>query len=59
MERGFEDCREIKVKNDEVLMGYTNVVGGYYYPVKRAGLAESIDVTSMFEGDRVSSLSFI
>jgi hypothetical protein len=34
------------------------VTGGYYFPIKRAGLAENIDVTSMFEGDRVSNLSF-
>ena len=58
MEQGYESCREVKTKNDNILMGYSNVVGTYYYPVKRAGLAENVDITSMFEGDRVSNLSF-
>ncbi|MBR2622498.1 MAG: DUF1090 family protein, partial [Clostridia bacterium] len=58
MERGFDDCREIKIKIDNILMGDSNVTGGYYYPIKRTGLAESIDVMSVFEGDRVSNLSF-
>jgi hypothetical protein len=58
MERGFEECREVKIKIDNILMGDSNVTGGYYYPIKRTGLAESIDVMSVFEGDRVSNLSF-
>jgi hypothetical protein len=58
MERGFDDCREVKIPVDIVLYGESNVTGGYYYPVKRTGLAESIDVMSVFEGDRVSNLSF-
>jgi hypothetical protein len=58
MERGLEECREVKIKIDNILMGDSNVTGGYYFPIKRAGLAESIDVVSMFEGDRVSNLSF-
>jgi hypothetical protein len=56
-ERIMERCRDYKVDVDEILYGESNVTGGYYYPVKRAGLAESVDVTSMFEGDRVSNLS--
>lgn len=58
MERGYEACREVKIEKDNILMGYSNVVGGYYCPVKRAGLAENVDIMSMFEGDRVTNLSF-
>ena len=57
MEKGFEKCREIKVKIDNILQGYSNVVDGYYFPIKRTGLAEHVDMMSAFEGDRVSSLS--
>ncbi len=57
MERAYEACREIKVKIDEILQGYSNVTGGYYYPIKRTGLAENVDAYTGFEGDRVSNLS--
>ena len=58
MERGYEACREVKIKIDMILKNDSNVVSGYYYPTRRTGLAESVDVMSMFEGDRVSNLSF-
>ena len=58
MERGYEACREVKIEKDNILMGDSNVVGGYYCPVRRAGLAENVDIMSMFEGDRVTNLSF-
>ena len=53
----MEVCRDHKVAVDKILYDESNVTGGYYYPVKRAGLAENVDVMSMFEGDRVSNLS--
>lgn len=53
----MEKCRDYKVAVDEILQGASNVTGGYYYPVKRIGLAENVDTMSMFEGDRVSNLS--
>ena len=53
----MEKCRDYKVNVDMALQGETNVTGGYYYPAKRAGLAENVDSMSMFEGDRVSNLS--
>lgn len=57
MERGYEACREVKVKIDEVVQGYTNVTGGYYYPIRRTGLAENVDAYTGFGGDRVTNLS--
>jgi hypothetical protein len=57
MERAFEQCRDVKVKIDEIVQGYSNVTGGYYYPIKRTGLAENVDAYTGFEGDRVTNLS--
>ncbi len=57
MEKILERCREIKVKIDEIVQGYSNVTGGYYFPIKRTGLAENVDAWTGFEGDRVSNLS--
>jgi hypothetical protein len=57
IEKIMEKCRDYKVAVDEILQGESNVTGGYYYPVKRTGLAENVDTMSMFEGDRVSNLS--
>lgn len=57
MEKIFEQCREVKVKIDEIVQGYSNVTGGYYFPIKRTGLAENVDAWTGFEGDRVSNLS--
>ena len=57
MERGMDAAREIKVKIDEIIQGYSNVTGGYYFPIRRTGLAENVDSFTGFEGDRVSNLS--
>ena len=57
MERGLDKCRDIKIEIDNILQGDSNVTGGYYFPIKRTGLAESVDTMSVFEGDRVSNLS--
>ena len=57
MERGLDKCRDIKIEIDNILQGDSNVTGGYYFPIKRTGLAESVDTMSAFEGDRVSNLS--
>lgn len=57
MEKTLEDCRDVKVKIDEIVQGYSNVTGGYYFPIRRTGLAENVDAWTGFEGDRVSNLS--
>ncbi|MBQ5362314.1 MAG: hypothetical protein IIU63_03110, partial [Clostridia bacterium] len=57
MEKTLEQCRDVKVRIDEIVQGYSNVTGGYYFPIKRTGLAENVDAFTGFEGDRVSNLS--
>ena len=57
MEKTLEQCRDVKVRIDEIVQGYSNVTGGYYFPIKRTGLAENVDAWTGFEGDRVSNLS--
>ncbi len=56
-EKILEQCRDVKIKIDEIVQGYSNVTGGYYFPIRRAGLAENVDAWTGFEGDRVSNLS--
>lgn len=57
MEKTLEQCRDVKVEIDQIVQGYSNVTGGYYFPIKRTGLAENVDAFTGFEGDRVSNLS--
>lgn len=38
-----EQCKEAKRKTDMVRMGYSNVLEGYYIPIKRAYMAKNID----------------
>lgn len=38
-----EQCKEAKRKTDMVRMGYSNVLEGYYIPIKRAYMTKNID----------------
>lgn len=59
VENAYEECKKLKQKRDETKLGFSNVIDGYYYPIKRAFIAKSVDVDSAFFGnDRVSNLSF-
>lgn len=54
-----EDCKKLKSERDKTRLGYSNVVDDYYIPIRRAYIAQSVDVDSLqFELDRVSNLSF-
>ena len=58
MERAFEGCRKLKIDVDMALQHFTNVDNSdYYFPIRRSQIAQNVDMFSMFEGDRVSSLS--
>ena len=49
----------MKSERDKTRLGYSNVVDDYYIPIRRAYIAQSVDVDSLqFELDRVSNLSF-
>lgn len=54
----FEKCREMKKETDLRRSGYTNVESGFYYPIKRANVARSIDVSYMDESLSVNRQSF-
>ena len=58
LEKQFEKCKEYKKERDIAMRGYSNVVDGYYYPIKRYNVAKSIDTNNFFGDDRVSNLSF-
>lgn len=54
-----EDCKKLKSERDKTRLGYSNIVDDYYIPIRRAYIAQSVDVDSLqFELDRVSNLSF-
>lgn len=54
-----EDCKEAKKKTDILRRGYTNVLEGYYVPIRRDGVARSIDTHPMYEELRgISNASF-
>lgn len=57
-QRAFEKCREMKKETDLRRNGYTNVESGFYYPIKRANVARSIDVSYMDESLSVNRQSF-
>lgn len=60
LEKAFNvDARELKSKTDLQRFGYTNATLDYYYPIRRAHTAKSIDSSSFFEEmDRVSNASY-
>lgn len=52
------DARRLKMERDIARQGFTNVSDGYYYPIKRANTAKSVDSDIQDEIDRVSNASF-
>ena len=59
LEKGYGyDLRALKAERDMARQGFTNVTMGYYYPIRRADIAKSIDVSAYSELDRVSNASF-
>lgn len=57
LERAFEAAGKLKMERDIQRMGYSNLTGGYYFPIVRANSAKSID-SAEAELDRVSNASF-
>jgi hypothetical protein len=53
-----EDARNLKAERDKEKFGFTNVLEDYYYPIRRANTAKSVDTSYTAELDRVSSASF-
>lgn len=54
-----EQCKNAKADADMKMRGYTNIIDGYYYPIMREGIADSVDTSTMFEvQNRVSNASF-
>ncbi len=52
------EARQLKVNRDLERNGFTNVEDGYYYPIRRANTATSVDKEMQGEIDRVSNASF-
>lgn len=54
-----EYCKEAKRKTDMVRNGYSNVLEGYYVPIRRADIAKNVDTSSYLdEVNRASNASF-
>jgi len=54
-----EDCKEAKRKTDILRKGYSNVLEGYYVPIRRAYIAQNVDQSTFAdEMNRVSNASF-
>lgn len=54
-----EDARKLKADRDMQRLGYTNATTDYYYPIKRAYIAQNVDVSdAQAEYERVSNASF-
>lgn len=59
LEDGYNNgTRNLKAERDLEKYGFTNVLDEYYYPIRRANTAKSIDSSFTAEMDRVSSASF-
>jgi hypothetical protein len=58
VEKVYEACKVLKAQRDFAKYGTTNVIDGYYVPIKRYGRAISVDTDMREELDRVSRLSF-
>ena len=56
VERIFnEDCKKAKSETDMARMGYTNILEGYYVPIRRASIAYNVEKQSY--RDEVASVS--
>ena len=54
-----QDCKKLKSDTDLARMGYTNALEDFYFPIRRANLAQDIDQQTFFdEMSRVSNASF-
>ena len=53
-----EDCKNAKQETDKKRFGISNVIKGFYWPIKRANTASSVDVSMFEEMDRVSTAGF-
>lgn len=53
----YEQCKERKRSADMLLLGFSNVMEGYYYPISRDHRSQSID-SAYEEFDRISKFSF-
>ncbi len=52
-------AKQLKAERDMQRLGFTNALEGYYYPIRRANVARSVDTSEMqAELDRVSRASF-
>lgn len=59
LERGYnEEARKLKADRDMEKYGFTNALSDYYYPIRRANSAKSVDTSYSAELDRVSNASF-
>lgn len=50
--------RQYKVDTDMNLNGFTNVEDGFYFPIRRANIARSVEVNILTESDSVTNQSF-
>ena len=60
LERGYEAAKRIKEATDNDRLGFSNVIDGYYYPIRRYG-AGTVSLDSNFEMgevDRFTNASF-
>ena len=53
-----EEARKLKADRDMEKYGFTNAASDYYYPIRRANSAKSVDSSLSAELDRVSNASF-
>ena len=51
-----EDCKNAKQETDKKRFGISNVIKGFYWPIKRANTAKTVDMFT--EMDRVSTVGF-
>ena len=58
VEAGFEAAKQMKIDRDMQRYGYTNALEGYYYPIRRANTAKSVDTSMKGEIERASNPSF-
>ena len=58
VEAGFEVAKQMKIDRDMQRYGYTNALEGYYYPIRRANTAKSVDTSMKGEIERASNPSF-
>ncbi len=54
-----EDCKQRKERTDNILLGYSNTLEGFYYPIRRGHVAYTVGEDTLgAELGRIKSLSF-